>query len=122
MKQFNLEEYLKNPSRKVVTRDGRKVRIICTDKKGACPIVALVTRDDGVTEETVTYTKNGKFFKDTSYNCDLFFASEKHEGWVNLYKENDNIYASMDTFKTKEEAEALSCSGCIATVKIEWEE
>ena len=23
MKQFNLEEYLKNPSRKVVTRDGR---------------------------------------------------------------------------------------------------
>lgn len=23
MKQFNLEEYLKNPSRKVVTRDGK---------------------------------------------------------------------------------------------------
>lgn len=31
MKPFNLEEYLKNPSRKVVTRDGRNVRIICTD-------------------------------------------------------------------------------------------
>ena len=31
MEKFNLEEYLKNPSRKVVTRDGRKVRIICTD-------------------------------------------------------------------------------------------
>ena len=27
MKQFNLEEYLKNPSRKVVTRDGRAVKI-----------------------------------------------------------------------------------------------
>ena len=24
MEKFNLEEYLKNPSRKVVTRDGRK--------------------------------------------------------------------------------------------------
>ena len=24
MKQFNLEEYLKNPNRKIVTRDGRK--------------------------------------------------------------------------------------------------
>ena len=24
MKQFNLEEYLKNPSRKIVTGDGRK--------------------------------------------------------------------------------------------------
>ena len=122
MKQFNLEEYLKNPSRKVVTRDGRSVRIICTDKKGACPIVALVTRDDGVAEETVTYTKNGKFFKGTSYNCDLFFAPEKHEGWVNIYKDGDHIYSSMDVFKTKEKAEALSCRSCIATVKIEWEE
>ena len=25
MKQFNLEEYLKNSSKKVITRDGRKV-------------------------------------------------------------------------------------------------
>ena len=121
MKQFNLEEYLKNPSRKVVTRDGSKVRIICTDKKGACPIVALVTRDDGVAEETVTYTKNGKFFKDTSYRYDLFFAPEQHEGWINVYKDGDHFYSSMDIFKTKEKAEALSCRSCIATVKVEWE-
>ena len=33
MKPFNLQEYLANPSRKVVTRDGRQVRIICTDAK-----------------------------------------------------------------------------------------
>ena len=47
MKQFNLEEYLKNPSRKVVTRDGRNVRIICTDKRGTnFPIVALVECED----------------------------------------------------------------------------
>ena len=32
MKQFNLEEYLKNPSKNVVTRMGRKVRVICTDR------------------------------------------------------------------------------------------
>ena len=31
MKQFNLEEYLKNPSRKVITRDGREARIMCTE-------------------------------------------------------------------------------------------
>lgn len=44
MKQFNVKDYLDNPQRKVVTRDGRKVRIICTDKKGLVyPIVALVT-------------------------------------------------------------------------------
>ena len=41
MKQFNLEEYLNNTSRKVVTRDGRNVKIhktvhttITSDKPG----------------------------------------------------------------------------------------
>lgn len=33
MKEFNLDEYLKDPSQKVITKDGRKVRIICTDYK-----------------------------------------------------------------------------------------
>ena len=31
MKQFNLEEYKKNPNRRVITRDGKSVRIVCTD-------------------------------------------------------------------------------------------
>ena len=31
MKQFNLDEYLKNPNRKVITRDGHDVRIVLTD-------------------------------------------------------------------------------------------
>ncbi len=34
MEQFNLEEYLKNSNRKVVTRDGKSVRIVCTDMIG----------------------------------------------------------------------------------------
>lgn len=33
MKQFSIKEYLANPSRGIVTRDGRSVRIICTDRK-----------------------------------------------------------------------------------------
>ena len=43
MKPFNLEEYLKNPDKKVVTRDGRNVRIICTDRRDSVyPIVVLI--------------------------------------------------------------------------------
>ena len=124
MKQFNLEEYLKNPSRKVVTRDGSKVRIICADKKGACPIVALVTRCDGVAEETVTYTKNGKFFNDTSYKYDLFFAPEKHEGWINIYRGAlDVTYAGCVYASEKEAKEHIDdTQRYVATVKIEWEE
>ena len=42
MKQFNLEEYLKNPDSEIVSRDGRTVRIRCTDRKRDTPIIALV--------------------------------------------------------------------------------
>ena len=122
MKPFSLEEYLKNPSRKIVTRDGRNVRIVCTDRKGFNPILALVTRHNSITEDIYLYTKDGELSEDNPTKSTLFFVPEKHERWINLYKEDDNIHASMDTFKTKEEAEALSCSSCIATVKVEWEE
>ena len=29
---------------------------------------------------------------------DLFFASEKHDGWVNLYKDNDHYYLGSSFF------------------------
>ena len=122
MKQFNLQEYLANPNRQVITREGKKVRIICTDAKCDHPIVALVEGRFSDYESIGRYTKDGRYYANETTMSDLFFTPEKHERWVNLYKEDDNIYASMDTFKTKEEAEALSCSSCIATVKVEWEE
>ena len=104
-----------------MTRDNRNVRIICTDAKGNRPVIGLVDYKDY--EGSYGYTKNGRIRNDDyDGNLDIFFAPEKHERWVNLYKEDDNIYASMNTFKTKEEAETLSCSSCIATVKVEWEE
>lgn len=124
MKQFNLEEYLKNPSRKVVTRDGSKVRIICIDKKGACPIVALIERYDSVVEETVTYKENGKFFEDFSYKYDLFFAPEKHEGWVNLYRSASYATHAGCVFTSEKEAKESidDTQRYVTTVKIEWEE
>ena len=121
MKQFSLEEYLKNPSRKVVTRCSKNVRIICTDKKGALyKVIGLV--DNGDKEAICNFTSKGESCFGVETNIDLFFAPEKHEGWVNIYKDDDHIYSAMDIFKTKEKAEALSCRSCIATVKIEWEE
>ena len=54
MKPFNLKEYLKNPSRKVVTRDGRKVtKVLCTNAKGRFPIVALVESFNGDNETAI---------------------------------------------------------------------
>ena len=118
MKQFNLEEYLKNPLRKVITRDGRNVKILCTNFTKAQHIIAQIEGNDYST----AFHKDGIFVNGFESNCDLFFAPEKHEGWINVYKDGDHFYSSMDILKTKDKAEALSCRSCIATVKVEWEE
>lgn len=126
MKQFNLEEYLANPSRKVVTRDGRDVRIICTDAKiESTPIVALITQSNGDDEALVTYRRDGKFMEEYDANCDLFFASKKHEGWINIFKGvGFNYVGAAYIYNSREEAEIYKTnfSDYVATIKIEWEE
>ena len=123
MKQFNLEEYLKNPERKVVTRDRHPVRIICTDHDNiSYPIVGAIKGYDF----PFCFSEDGYVVgsKCTDAN-DLFFAPEKHEGWINLYKNEDGIsWISPNYFTSKKEAEeegrAHTCS--VTTIKIEWEE
>ena len=123
MKPFNLEEYLKNPSRKVVTRDGRKVnRFLCTDAKGDYPIVVLVKNDYNSNEVSLSYTKDGKFFKGSSSIEDLYFALEKHEGWINVYKAGNTPHSDTCIWPTKEAAKEWTNDDYVATVKIEWEE
>ena len=124
MKQFNLDEYLKNPNRKIITRDGHDVRIVCTDCKNyEYPTVALVTCDDN--EFVVNCTKEGKCHTPNKYKYDLFFVSEKKEGWINIYLDAENSsYVETCIYKSKEEAEesGKKWSRYITTVKIEWEE
>ena len=125
MKQFNLEEYLNNTSRKVVTRDGRNARIICTDAKGAFPIVALIENSDGSNETAYKFKKNGYFLdSDDDYLLDLFFAPEKHEGWVNLYKSDSYATNAGCVFTSEKEAKEsiYSLPRYVTTLKIEWEE
>ena len=125
MKQFNLQEYLANPSRQVVTRDGRKVRIVCTDKSGLYtpPIVALITLPSG--EEIVKcFWEDGTEVNGNESRNDLFFAPEKHEGWMNLYKKGFGIVIG-DLVSNSEEAAKKTAAGdedYITTIKIEWEE
>lgn len=130
MKPFNLEEYIKNPSRKIVTRNGRKARIICTDRKDAdYPIVALVLNELETGEGTLYYTVEGKFYPDSTSSFDLLFAPEKHEGWINIFYGKDGPLTGNVIFASKEEAEESSRHCCgftqnlyIISVKIEWEE
>ena len=123
MEQFSLEKYLENPNRKVVTRDGRSVRIICTDAKGDFPVVALVEIYNGA-ENVFRLEENGHFYYDTEDSRDLFFAPEKKSAWINLYEMNSIISPGPRAYDTKEEAESAAGdkSYYISTIKIEWEE
>ena len=118
MKPFSLEEYIKNPNRKVVTRNGRSARIICTDAKGNYPIVVLI--EEGGYDNALSYTKDGKLYVGETNDYDLFFATEKHEGWVNVYRDFDDMMCGS-VFATEEDAKC-NAKTAIATVKIEWEE
>ena len=125
MKPFNLEEYLKNPSKKIITRDGRNARIICTDRDCACPIVALIKKYDptvDIVEEIYTYPKSGMFMDGVPSDDDLFFAPEKHEGWINIYENVLGQYEGGIVYDNEEDAKKHSHADCLATAKIEWEQ
>ena len=121
MKQFNLDEYLKNPNRKVVTRDGDSVRIMCTDYYGEEPIIAKIEE----CEYSYPFYEDGKFL---SYgepsHLDLFFAPEKKVGWANIYlcegeySLDDVIYSS----RIDAEENGKKFEDYLTTIQIEWEE
>ena len=124
MKAFSLEEYLKNPSRRVVTRDGRNVTIYCTNYIGEQHIIAQVEGHD----LSFSFYEDGKYANDrTEHPIDLFFVPEKHEGWLNIYRSDEcGFYMrGKSPYKSKEEADKVAKANpktFFTTIKVEWEE
>lgn len=103
MKQFDLETYnrmiAEGKTPKIVTRDGCDARILCTDKKGDYPVVAVILDSENV-ENVKTHMDDGKYLEGCKGPSDLFFADIeptyrpykdaeecfrdviKHGGWV----------------------------------------
>lgn len=77
MEQFSLEKYLENPTRKVVTRDGRQVRIVCWDLKSNTPIIAAIQWNQE-REDCYCYNTIGRCANNIG-ELDLFFADEEKE-------------------------------------------
>ena len=119
MKQFNLKEYLSNPSLKVITRDGRNVTIHCTNYDSRQPIIAQI-EDHNFSR---AFTKDGRYhINDTISPYDLFFAPEKHEGWVNVYKSGNGWSLGTNIWQTEAEAKKwIDAADYATTIKIEWE-
>ena len=131
MKQFNLSEYLENPSREIVTRDGHPVRIIGFNANiiddgitypNTYPIVALVKKEDN-TDVPASFTNNGAYFVGEEDVFDLFFKPTQKEGWINVYRNGNNAIVTDTVFETKEEAlNRKSIHGYVDTILIKWEE
>lgn len=127
MKQFNLSEYLENPSREIVTRDGRSVRIVCDnaniiDDGNTYPIVALVKKEDN-TDVPASFTNNGVYLVGEEDDFDLFFKPTQKEGWTNVYRDFNNEIIIGTVYETKEEALNKKIIGrYIDTIPIKWEE
>ena len=122
MKPFSLKEYLKNPSRKVITREGKSVKIYCTNHVDEYPVIAEI---EG-TGHSYAFNKDGKYLLGSESENDLCFAPEKREGWVNLYLDtNTDSYspgACIYESEKSAEKEGKTCKNYITTAKIEWEE
>ena len=83
------------------------------------------------TECICTYNTNGCVYKNDTNSLDLFFAPEKHEGWLNIYKAvvhretlvcMVNRYVGSSIWPTEEAAKTAADADPVATIKIEWEE
>ena len=124
----------------VCTRDGRKARIICFDRKGDMSITALITNkaidnDNKVSEieEVHFYYENGSCNEYQEYRYDLMMLPEKKEGWINIYNADTTFYyVDGRVFDTKDEAvkeakeeiekEQREKNEYIDTIRVEWEE
>lgn len=120
LKEFDLEAA--KAGKPVCTRDGRKVRIICFDRKLlfkgiSYPIIALV--EDTAKEEIIYgYNEKGKVMieDDATYKDDLMMLPQKKEGWIIIHKEA--IYDK----ETAEKIARETTANVIRIQNIEWEE
>ena len=130
MKEFDLEAA--KAGKKVMTRAGLEARIICFDKRfqGETNMVVLLKDKlpfGNYNELIRTYKLDGTSIgKDR--DKDLVMASEKKEGYVNLYKSPTMIYTGRGVSETEDEAKHSAALRVdrdvihLATIKIEWEE
>lgn len=97
-----------DPTKPVQTRDGRKARIICTDKKSGVKddtapiIVALVDHPTGIEEQPYTYSSSGVCFSHRrAGQNDLVNVPERTYQYTNMFYSGEG-FSKGGTFTEKE--------------------
>lgn len=122
MKPFDIEAAKRGE--KVITRDGREVRIICFDRVNKIyPIIGLVRHKDK-SEGVYSFDINGsQFGNGFSKELDLFMAPKKKTLWYCLAKsETGRIFTSSLYSSEEYMSELLAHCEILATHSIEIEE
>jgi hypothetical protein len=121
MKPFDLERALAGDP--VVTRDGRPVEQIIrfkTEVKGQHTLYGVI---DGY---VCNWMLDGCRVIGMESSFDLFMASVKRGGWINIYPTNisqpGRLAASDDIYESKDVADRTGMGRRIACVYVEWEE
>jgi len=128
MKPFDLEAAKRGGP--VVTRDGRKVRVICDDVIGTeAPILALVLNSRGGINYELPeyYLRNGKVALPVEDNSarDLFMAPQTVTRWMMVEGKNGGPafwYFFTDEAEALLERNKYSDKSNIFVAKVEWEE
>jgi hypothetical protein len=83
-----------DPTKPVQTRDGRKARIICSDRKtnSAFSIVVLITHNDG-TERAATRRANGRLDPNIESNFDIINIPVETVRYVNYCDDRKTCYS-----------------------------
>lgn len=109
----------------VQTRDGKPARILCTDKKGNLPILALFGEDDRVG----VYTMYGDFAENLGleHPLDLINVPEKHVRYINVNSNQGNSVVEQccmigGTYATSDEANEWKTAARIACIRVEFKE
>lgn len=115
MKPFDIE--LAKKGHPVCTRDGRKVRILCFDRKGSYYHIVALVEDISEKEEVVVYPDTGRYDDSRKSEDDLMLYTEMRTGYINVY--NERVVGPV-IYKTEEEARKFAEPSVKETIKIEY--
>ena len=105
-------------TRPVTTRDGRAVRILCTDAGGHLPVVGLI--GSAVRRWQLDGTALDSPYK---HEDDLINTPVKRRGWINIYRIGKHEFHIDQIWDTREDAIRDGDGYQVATVQLsEWED
>lgn len=96
---------------KIVTRDGRNVRIVCFDAKMEDNIVALIESEEGV-EFSTTFNYFGQYYDSEERPYDLFLEIPEYL----TFKDGDVLYCDNMCFIYSGEIDDYGLCGCYCSL------